>query len=1714
MKRIISVILSVLLLAQTTAIFTYANEKAQPVLSYSFENTENAPDLFGNASIVFDEDKRGNVLSLDGSNGTYAELPQGFFDGRDVMTVQFDIRPTDQWGNFFTFCLGTNNTYYSFFKIKNDDNRDVKLIRNCISIASWQNEQAVSYERANYNGWMHIALVYNNTQLKLYVDGTLVDENSNTGLTVSDLGSNLVSYLGKSLYDGDGWFNGSFDNFEVYDCVLSDAEIEEAYENNIPEAMASLRYTFENSTSLPTLNGNASTVYDDEKKSMVLSLDGSNGTYAEIPQGFFDNKDEMTILFDIKPGSNSGNYFTFAFGQNNTNYDFFRIRGSEVRNAITVNTYYSEREVKTSSESTDSWMAIALVFDNGKCKLYVNGTLAATNNDAHKVSELGTNLLSYFGKSFYDGDGYFNGLFDNFEVYDTVLSAEAIQNTAKLHLPLLLSVNVGEVVSNLDNVSGTDSHTMVSSSINRENGEITSIIQRRQDATAVPVNFISLNSDCVVYVDSQEFANGSSLDLTRDRSVEIVYGETSEQYTLKASQIANNPVLPGMYADPDIDVFDGKFWIYPTTDGVPGWGGTQFHAFSSEDMETWVDEGVILDNKDKNPGLNEKGIQIASCSWSNGNAWAPSIEKKNGKYYFYFCGRILDEYVSQYGEGMAIGVAYADSPEGPYTASNSPILYPKMVSDANIGYEGQVIDPAIYTEGDTSYLLFGNGNAAIAELNSDMLTVKTSTLRKLEGLDGFRESVAVFKRNGVYYWHWSCDDTGSENYHIRYGTSTSLTGAITYRGVLVEKDTDNGILATGHQSVIYIPETDKCFIAYHRFYTPLSIGGNVGHHRETCVDEITFNRNVGGIDLLNKVTPSMQGVGRVDINGMPISNHDATALQNKKLEWDFEQTPNITYPMSATYGNGSMTLVYWGDNTYYYDGSNGLRTNDGYTYIENIAGALEDGKDIDIQFTMITNERYNDAQAGTFAIGSAIGTNDGECEFNDLLYLKNDGTINYRGSGSTEEIRAGAKNGVSQGEHTYRIYFRYSTKTVSIYQDGKLIGFKQDASLSKNKFNFLALGVWRNTYFGKNTIEKLTIYQPDIKDAGYINRDTLVSGIAKQSVAQNIGYDSLGAVIDEINSSDFQTRYEEIKNNENLYTPSSITNFYAALNRVKIFDASSDVYDYSSGTTVSGAADEVASIVSDYNAYKLPDLRADLTNLQKTYEKADAFLNSLNGKAAQYSASSIEALIEAVSANDISTYLNADSASLAEYGQAVQANADALAANIINAYNALELSVEDSSIDTSAYEAAASIINNLDHDAYDTTDSITSARNSANTLVSTSNKTYGTATISVFDSGVTAQDVDDATETILSALSSSVKTYSVVTEGVAQTSFRNGAATGSQTPYSATYGTTVVCVADSGETAWYMEITSGTSHRTEQFQGYGWRLETKVMGDTVIKAVKPSATTSQVKLVRDYDNDDRTPVWLVDYVTTGSTFTLPAAPAISYYTFAGYYINGIEYTEPTVVINEDTEIVAKYNVNSDASCAINATDINNVASNHSVEYNNFVELQGGEGTYAWVEETDDNKFRPFYIGSDVSFFACESTTLKAVSRETFDSYHFTLPTINFRKSGVLKNEGKTVFNAQLVAGDYDIKEYGILLGIPRTNGGVDGYTPDDSQVVIENSGQQAGFMVFRAKSTILVGANQFSISVKNLPDGYVYKGYIIYENSEKEFVTVYTDLKG
>jgi hypothetical protein len=274
------------------------------------------------------------------------------------------------------------------------------------------------------------------------------------------------------------------------------------------------------------------------------------------------------------------------------------------------------------------------------------------------------------------------------------------------------------------------------------------------------------------------------------------------------------PVVPGLFADPHITTFGGRYYLYPTTDGYAGWSGTYYKAFSSTDLVNWTDHGVILDH----------GPDV---SWADNSAWAPAVAAGNGRYYLYFSGGLASGNTTK-----QLGVAVSDSPTGPF---RDALGRPLVRGDQFAG--GQAIDPMVFTDDDgQSYLYWGQGVARAVRLNADLVSFDPAQVRVITP-SGYNEAPFVFKRGGVYYLMWSENDTRSEDYRVAYATGSSPLGPWTKRGVVLQKRLELGVKGTGHHSVVRAPGTDTWYVAYHRFAVPAGNGTN----RETTIDRMEFN---------------------------------------------------------------------------------------------------------------------------------------------------------------------------------------------------------------------------------------------------------------------------------------------------------------------------------------------------------------------------------------------------------------------------------------------------------------------------------------------------------------------------------------------------------------------------------------------------------------------------------------------------------------------------------------------------------------------------------------------------------------------------------------------------------------------------------------------------------------------------------------------------------
>ena len=303
--------------------------------------------------------------------------------------------------------------------------------------------------------------------------------------------------------------------------------------------------------------------------------------------------------------------------------------------------------------------------------------------------------------------------------------------------------------------------------------------------------------------------------------------------TAKGVSAQGNPILNGFHADPEIlySIKTKRYYIYSTTDGKPGWGGWKYYAYSSADLKEWRCEGVVLDAKN------------GQIPWANGNLWAPAAEEvktaKGYKYFLYYSAQPKD------GGHKQMGVAVADAPTGPFVDLGHP-----LISKEPEGFHGQLIDVDVFVDpvSKKPYLYWGNGMMAGAELNADMTSIKEETITLMTPKGGslrdyaYREAPYVFYRNGLYYFMWSVDDTGSPNYHVAYGTSTSPLGPIKVadKPVVLQQDAQREIYGTAHNSVIQVPGTDEWYIVYHRINKDW-LRHQPGVHRETCIDRLYFN---------------------------------------------------------------------------------------------------------------------------------------------------------------------------------------------------------------------------------------------------------------------------------------------------------------------------------------------------------------------------------------------------------------------------------------------------------------------------------------------------------------------------------------------------------------------------------------------------------------------------------------------------------------------------------------------------------------------------------------------------------------------------------------------------------------------------------------------------------------------------------------------------------
>ena len=327
---------------------------------------------------------------------------------------------------------------------------------------------------------------------------------------------------------------------------------------------------------------------------------------------------------------------------------------------------------------------------------------------------------------------------------------------------------------------------------------------------------------------------------------------------------AQNPIIRDQFtADPTARVFNGKVYLYPSHDIFPPEGQRQdwfcmedYHVFSSENLTDWTDHGVIV-TQNKVPWVRPDSYSM----------WAPDCVEKNGKYYFYFPS-VPDGAM----RGFGVGVAVANSPEGPFVPEPEPIK----------GING--IDPCVLLASDgNAYIFWGAGRCAKLKDNMKELADDTPKEKVKWGEREFEmygvnclkdlpsrqaEGPFAFEANGWYYLTYPYVREKTEV--LGYAMSKNPMGPYEYKGIIMAEHPN---CWTNHHSIVNFKGQ------WYLFYHQNAFSPNDDKRRSAQIEKLYFNAD----GTIQEVKPTLRGVGinqateRIEIDRFSTASSDVTS---------------------------------------------------------------------------------------------------------------------------------------------------------------------------------------------------------------------------------------------------------------------------------------------------------------------------------------------------------------------------------------------------------------------------------------------------------------------------------------------------------------------------------------------------------------------------------------------------------------------------------------------------------------------------------------------------------------------------------------------------------------------------------------------------------------------------------------------------------------------
>jgi RHS repeat-associated protein len=176
--------------------------------------------------------KFGGALSFDGTNDRVVVPDSASLDLDDEMTLEAWVKPTSVGGDFQTVALKEWGDYLVYGLEADDAGKPwgAAYMHDADSLVSAGGPSALAA-----NTWAHLAVSYDGSQIKVYVNGSEVASEPASG-PIETSGGDLS--IGGTAAFADQWFDGLIDEVRVYNRALTTGEIQNDKDTPIADLTA------------------------------------------------------------------------------------------------------------------------------------------------------------------------------------------------------------------------------------------------------------------------------------------------------------------------------------------------------------------------------------------------------------------------------------------------------------------------------------------------------------------------------------------------------------------------------------------------------------------------------------------------------------------------------------------------------------------------------------------------------------------------------------------------------------------------------------------------------------------------------------------------------------------------------------------------------------------------------------------------------------------------------------------------------------------------------------------------------------------------------------------------------------------------------------------------------------------------------------------------------------------------------------------------------------------------------------------------------------------------------------------------------------------------------------------------------------------------------------------------------------------------------------